>query len=142
KPGRSTSRKEPPRSKKLISCVRPGVEDARARFFRLTSAFSNVDLPTFDRPAKAISVGPSGGSVAIETTPSMKSHWPLKRMRPFSIASSVTAPTLFLFKRRFFPAQERQGFAPGDLDAVAFHDDILLRHREDRTPEPVEDEPR
>src|SRR3546814_7812656 len=53
----STSRKRSgsPTSKKLSSCVRPGVLDVRASPLRLVSAFSSDDLPTLDRPAKATS---------------------------------------------------------------------------------------
>ena len=57
-------------SKKLIVRVRPGVELTCA-IFAPTSALIRDDLPTFDRPAKAIS-GKSGagnrrGSAALRT---------------------------------------------------------------------------
>ena len=48
-----------PTSKKLSSCVRPGVFEVRASPLRLVSALSSEDLPTLERPAKAIS-GQSG----------------------------------------------------------------------------------
>ena len=39
----------------MSSCVRPGVREVRARLERPVSALMSEDLPTFDRPAKAIS---------------------------------------------------------------------------------------
>src|SRR5580700_10388426 len=53
----STSRCGPP--KKIRSWVRPGVLDVRASVRRPVSAFTRDDLPTLERPAKAIS-GPAG----------------------------------------------------------------------------------
>ena len=44
--------------------VRPGVFDVRASPRRAASRFSSVDLPTFERPAMAISGGPSAGRPA------------------------------------------------------------------------------
>src|ERR1700722_15573977 len=54
----STKRALPLRSKKMSSCVRPGVREVRASAPRPVSALTSEDLPTFDRPAKAISGGP------------------------------------------------------------------------------------
>ena len=48
------------RLKKFNWRVRPGSDDVRARWLRPVSALSNEDLPTLDRPAKAI----SGRSIA------------------------------------------------------------------------------
>src|ERR1700675_4240904 len=50
-------------SKKLIARVRPGVELVRA-IFAPTSALITLDLPTFDRPKKAISGRPGRGNWA------------------------------------------------------------------------------
>jgi len=47
-------------SKKLMARVRPGVELVRASFAP-TSALITLDLPTFDRPRKAISGSPGEG---------------------------------------------------------------------------------
>src|ERR1700740_2006609 len=47
-------------SKKLMARVRPGVELVRASLVP-TSALITLDLPTFDRPRKAISGRPGGG---------------------------------------------------------------------------------
>ena len=41
--------------KKLISLVLPGVELVLTSFLRVRRELIRVDLPTFDRPAKAIS---------------------------------------------------------------------------------------
>src|SRR5271154_2503462 len=43
-----------PSAKKLIAPIRPGVEETLAAFSP-TKALSRLDLPTFDRPRKAIS---------------------------------------------------------------------------------------
>src|SRR6266540_5278036 len=45
-------------------CVRPGVLLVRARCFRPASALMALDLPTFERPAKASSGGPAAGRSA------------------------------------------------------------------------------
>src|SRR5712692_9835409 len=45
-------------------CVRPGVLLVRAKARRPTSALMALDLPTLERPAKAISGGPGGGRSA------------------------------------------------------------------------------
>ena len=53
--------------------MRPGVFDVRASAFCSTSALISDDLPTLERPAKAISIGPSGGRNFIAGTPRMRS---------------------------------------------------------------------
>src|SRR5687768_16724681 len=45
-------------------CVRPGVLLVRARRLRPARALMALDLPTFERPAKATSGGPSGSRSA------------------------------------------------------------------------------
>src|SRR3954468_20842873 len=45
-------------------CVRPGVLLVRAKPLRPSSALMALDLPTLERPAKAISGGPTGGRSA------------------------------------------------------------------------------
>ena len=45
----------------MSSCVRPGVCEVRASPVRLVSALMSEDLPTLERPAKAISGAPTGG---------------------------------------------------------------------------------
>src|SRR5438093_6675731 len=52
--------------KKLIICVRPGVLLTRAIVVP-TSEFSRLDLPTFERPRKAISGAPGAGKCAAST---------------------------------------------------------------------------
>ena len=64
-----STRRSPPvggPSKKISSWVRPGVCEVRARLLRPVSALISEDLPTLERPAKAISSAPIGGSVSIE----------------------------------------------------------------------------
>jgi len=48
----------------MIPRVRPGVFEVRASEWRAARRLSKVDLPTFERPAIAISGGPTGGSEA------------------------------------------------------------------------------
>ena len=76
-----------PSAKKLISCVRPGVFEARASALRPVSALIRLDLPTFERPAKQTSSRSAGGSPSIATTPLTKSQGPAKSSRPRSSAS-------------------------------------------------------
>src|SRR5262249_7704961 len=67
-PGRSTKRSGGASCgsmrKKTSPRVRPGVRDVRARPCRPTSVLITDDLPTLERPAKAISGGPSGGPLS------------------------------------------------------------------------------
>ena len=48
--------------KKISSWVRPGVCEVRASALRPVSALIRLDLPTLERPAKAISMPCIGGS--------------------------------------------------------------------------------
>ena len=52
--------------KKISSCVRPGVCEVRASARRPVSALIRLDLPTLERPAKAISMPRIGGSASTE----------------------------------------------------------------------------
>jgi hypothetical protein len=52
--------------KKLMARVRPGVEETLA-CFDPRSAFSRLDLPTFERPRKAISGTEGAGNCAGES---------------------------------------------------------------------------
>jgi hypothetical protein len=61
------------------------VFDVRASPFCPTSALISDDLPTFERPAKAISVGPSGGRNFIDGTPRMKIHGRPKALGAFRL---------------------------------------------------------
>ena len=54
-PGRSTNEMVLFIIKKLINCVRPGVELVLTRCLRLTRELISDDLPTLERPVKAIS---------------------------------------------------------------------------------------
>ena len=71
--------------------MRPGVFDVRASPLRPTSALISDDLPTFERPAKAISGGPSGGRNFIAGTPRMNTQGDAK-------ISTPTVPFFFSFK--------------------------------------------
>ena len=64
--------------------MRPGVLDVRANVLRPVNAFTKEDLPTLDRPAKAISGNSASGNCANPTTPSIKSHGPANTLRAVS----------------------------------------------------------
>src|SRR5256885_15339180 len=54
-PGRSTTRNWRLIRKKFRTCVRPGVDDVRARPRTPSNELIKLDLPTFDLPRNAIS---------------------------------------------------------------------------------------
>ena len=66
-----------------------GLDETRASVLRPVSAFTRLDLPTFERPAKAISGAPIPGSDSIDAAPAMKSQDAAKSLRPASIASAA-----------------------------------------------------
>ena len=85
----------------MSSWVRPGVRDVRARLKRPVSALMSEDLPTFERPAKAISgaadrrqaVGARGGENEFARTreqpaPGLR---PVRRARRFAHTLGVLA---------------------------------------------------
>ena len=84
----------PLRSKKMSSCVRPGVRDVRASAARPVSALTSEDLPTFERPAKAISGAPTGGKPSARAAAKMNSHGPANSLRPASVQSAATVASL------------------------------------------------
>src|SRR5215831_5739085 len=61
KPGTSTKRKLSLMLKKFNDCVRPGVDDVRAKPRTLSRELIRLDLPTLERPRKAISGFTSSG---------------------------------------------------------------------------------
>ena len=69
--------------------MRPGVFDVRARLWRPVSALTSEDLPTFERPAKAISGAPIGGRPSDLAAAKKKSHGPANSLRPASISCRV-----------------------------------------------------
>src|SRR6478736_4066972 len=138
----STSRNCPFSSKKLSSCVRPGVRDMRASVLRPVSALISDDLPTLERPATAISGKLAGGSPSIFDAPQMNSQGPANRRRPDSRKSgSLTQAYLRCY---FFFAPERAGEIVPELElhAGATHDEALLGDGEQVVPGPVDDEAR
>src|SRR4051812_2266274 len=76
--------RSPPMRKKLSSWVRPGVCEVRASVLRPVSALTRLDLPTFERPAKAISTPSIGGSPSTRLAAQMNSASPAKSLRPGS----------------------------------------------------------
>src|SRR4030081_3857424 len=78
-------------AKKINSWVRPGVFEVRASALRLVSALIRLDLPTFERPANAISMPAIGGSDSKEAAADRKPHSAANSLRPVSVSSSVNA---------------------------------------------------
>src|SRR5262249_10088033 len=76
-------------SKKISSCVRPGVCEVRASALRPVSALIRLDLPTLERPANAISMQRMAGKTASEPAAAMKRQSPANSLRPRSISSGV-----------------------------------------------------
>src|SRR6202008_19475 len=65
------------------SCVRPGVLEVRAKARRPVSALIKDDLPTLERPAKAISIPVDGSSASNEpAAPRSPPPPPTKRPPP------------------------------------------------------------
>src|ERR1700733_13804265 len=80
-----TSRLAPP--KKINSWVRPGVFEVRASALRPVSALISEDLPTLERPAKAISGPAIGGSESSDEAADRKAQSPANSRRPASISA-------------------------------------------------------
>src|SRR5262249_25679813 len=85
----STTVSGPPAVKKISSWVRPGVCEVRASALRLVSALIRLDLPTLERPAKAISMPSIAGSDWNEAAADRKRHSAAKSLRPVSLSSGV-----------------------------------------------------
>ena len=73
----------------MSSCVRPGVREVRARLRRPVSALMSEDLPTFERPAKAISGAPTGGRPSERAAAKMNSQVAPNSLRPASVQSGA-----------------------------------------------------
>src|ERR1700758_2075675 len=64
------------------SCVRPGVLEVRAKVRRPVSALIKDDLPTLERPAKAISIPLDGSSASNEPAAPRNFHSVANKRRP------------------------------------------------------------
>ncbi|MNY69510.1 hypothetical protein D3C86_2074570 [compost metagenome] len=71
----------------LSSCVRPGVLEVRASVDVPQSALIRLDLPTLERPAKAISTRSMGGRSARLTQPLVNRMGRANIRRPRSMRS-------------------------------------------------------
>src|SRR6185437_13137641 len=132
-------------SKILSSCVRPGVFEVRARLPLPVKALISDDLPTLERPAKAISVRSMGGKSAIRTQPFTKTKGRAKSNRPASInasgAAGSTLPAGLVGLRR--SSEARHDVAEKiDLHPVPLHDDRLLNDRKGIVPAIVDHQTR
>src|SRR6266540_2756828 len=85
----STSVSGAPEVKYTSSCVRPGVCEVRARALRPVSALIRLDLPTLERPAKAISISRIDGSEARDAEAVANRHSRANNLRPASSSSGV-----------------------------------------------------
>src|ERR1700704_553785 len=85
----STRVSGPAPAKKISSWVRPGVFEVRASALRLVSALIRLDLPTLERPAKAISTPSGGGSDSSDEAADRNRHSAANSLRPVSVSSSV-----------------------------------------------------
>src|SRR5437016_4366186 len=74
-------------AKKISSWVRPGVCETRTSALRPVSALIRLDLPTLERPAKAISSPRAFGSVSTELAADANCHSCANRRRPASISA-------------------------------------------------------
>src|SRR5882724_13260542 len=82
--------------KKISSWVRPGVRDVRASALRPVSALIRLDLPTLERPAKAISVPRMGGRDSNELAAQMNCQSPANNLRPVSISDLLNSDAMKL----------------------------------------------
>src|SRR5258708_587207 len=133
----STSVVAPPRSKKFNWRVRPGVLEVRARLVRPVSAFNRLDLPTLERPAKAISTAPIGGKASSWSAPKKNWHSRANKSRPASIAASLSSSSSGVaFESVAVPHRRLR------LYAGAAHDRPLLGDREQVVPGPIDHQAR
>src|SRR5262245_26018144 len=147
----STMLRLPPPEKKMSSCVRPGVREMRARFLRPVSALIRLDLPTFERPAKAISMPRIGGSEAGEAAAATNCQSPAKILRPVSISVRLNSSdpiaaghewwemsTLLL--RRLLDEHRLDIVEQFDLRPMLAHDYALLHDGKQIVPGPIDHE--
>src|SRR2546422_11194898 len=78
-------------AKNTSSWVRPGVCEVLARPLRLVSALMRLDLPTLERPAKAISLPFLEGREAAEPAADTKRHSGANSRPPAPISLVVKA---------------------------------------------------
>src|SRR5829696_4228453 len=112
--------RRPPRSKKLSSCVRPGVCEVRASVLRPVSALTRLDLPTFERPAKAISTPFIGGRLSKRLAAQVKPASPANSLRPGSRNGSKAGEGAAVMARAIGP-RSRLGKVKGNDRAHAKH---------------------
>jgi len=75
----------------LIWRVWPGLDEVRAKVRRPVNAFTRLDLPTLERPAKATSGSEIGISDSNEAAPATNSQGPAKSLRAASISAGERA---------------------------------------------------
>src|SRR5467141_4797554 len=101
----STTVRRSSAAKNTSSCVRPGVCEVLARPLRLVRALMRLDLPTLERPTKAISFPFIAGREAVEPAAETKRHSGADSRRPAPISLVVKAGAGIrlagVLKRRF-----------------------------------------
>src|SRR6185312_3807926 len=128
-------------SKTLSSCVRPGVFEVRASPLVPVRALISEDLPTLERPAKAISSRSIGGRSSILTQPLMKTKGRANSSRPASTRSSLMASATLTAGLVGLGRPPEAGHDIAEqvhLRAVAPHDDVLLGDRQRVVARPVQ----
>src|ERR1700751_3666757 len=78
-------------AEKISSWVRPGVCEVRASIRRPVSALMRLDLPTLERPAKAISAPVVAGTAARESAAARNCQGVANSLRPASISADDRA---------------------------------------------------
>src|SRR5215212_11812698 len=99
-------------AKKISSWVRPGVCEVRASALREVSALIRLDLPTFERPANAISTPCIGGSRSAVPAAAANCQSAANSFRPASISDAVNEADMLSVSRwrtgarpaRWYPA--------------------------------------
>src|SRR3546814_9480669 len=106
----------------------------RARVRRPVSALIRLDLPTLERPAKAISVRLMGGSAGRFVTPATKRHSWANSLLPAATCSGPGAVSGS--GAAGAGAASFRALLPSGLDPHAPHDEPLLGDRQEVVPRP------
>src|SRR6185312_14632334 len=113
-------------SKKISSWVRPGVFEVLASALRPVSALIRLDLPTLERPAKAISMPCIGGNVSIEGEAQKNCQSPANSFRPDSISSASGSVIMIFRDYKNVDARHKAGHRNEKRTEPAGYPDFLL----------------
>src|SRR5476651_2444896 len=115
----------PSSRKKFTSRVRPGSEDERARPERPTRPLIRLDLPTLERPAKAISGRSGGGSCSIWAAPIRNTASRANSTRAASISASEKAPSAAIALGRLRRDEASEQVVDRVVDLEPAHQHVL-----------------